>query len=160
MRRWGYRGECLDECLETAVRETCGPAGLDKRVAWLRKLIDRLGKLQPALMAELRAAADRGELFHEVALGYLDTNGERVEGSIDLLYRGGDGQWRILDYKTSRFETPAALKERLADYYPQVAAYAAATRGHLLSGHRLASYGLWFVVAGITVAWNNCPLLP
>lgn len=150
---WSYRGACPDALLAQAVRDTCGEHRLDERAAELRALLARLQATQPGLLGELRTAAARGELFHEVGIGYVDAAGTRVEGSIDLLYRGGDGQWHLLDYKTDRIDGAGTLEQRIADHHAQVAAYAESTRGRLLAGQQLASYGLWFVTAGTVATW-------
>ena len=56
-----------------------------------------------------------------------------VQGSIDLLWQDGDGQWHIVDYKTSRSihhtDTGTARRTLLARrYQPQLALYALAAR--------------------------------
>ena len=49
-----------------------------------------------------------------------------VEGIIDLLYRDNDGQLVILDYKSDRVDSAAAIEVKLDHYRLQGAAYAAA----------------------------------
>ena len=49
-----------------------------------------------------------------------------IEGIIDLLYLDHDGQMVILDYKSDRVDTDAAVQDKMDYYRWQGAAYAAA----------------------------------
>jgi len=150
---WGYHGACSDGLVARAVRHEFGEYRLDERVARVSSLLAWQRSAQPRLVAELEAAAARGEVFHEVAVGYLDETGAWIEGSIDLLYRDTRGSWSILDYKTSQVPDDAKLQEKIAEHHGQVAAYAAAARRLLPNGGELASYGLWFVSGGVVARW-------
>jgi ATP-dependent exoDNAse (exonuclease V) beta subunit len=83
---WSYREVCPPALVARAVRDLYGEARLDERTARVSALIERQRAAQPALVTELEAAAARGELHHEVAVGYVRDDGAWVEGSIDLLY--------------------------------------------------------------------------
>ena len=106
---WSYVGECTDAVIEHAVKDVVGDWRLAERVARIRQIVDGLAICQPALLAELRDASKRGELFHEVSVGYLREDGAWVEGVIDLLYRDAGGDWHVVDYKTDRVADDAAL---------------------------------------------------
>jgi ATP-dependent helicase/nuclease subunit A len=151
---WSFGGPWDPSIAETAVREAVGPACLAARAARVDEIVRALETGQPALVAELHAAADRGELFHEVDVGFLDAAGRRFEGAIDLLYRDSGGSWHVLDYKTSDIERAGKLGAKIAEYHPQVAAYAEALRGKLPGRASLTSYGLWFVEAGLVARWS------
>jgi ATP-dependent helicase/nuclease subunit A len=151
---WSFRGAWDPGIAERAVREAVGPARVEARAKRVDAIVRALEKAQPALVAELRASADRGELFHEVDVGFLDAAGHRFEGAIDLLYRDAAGRWHLLDYKTSELGREGKLEAKIAEYHPQVAAYEEALRGKLPGGASLASWGLWFVEAGVVVRWG------
>jgi ATP-dependent helicase/nuclease subunit A len=83
----------------------------------VKRLVERL--LADEVVARARAARRR---FVEVPLLFRDGDGALVEGKIDLLFEEGDGLV-IVDWKTDRVDSPAALAERTALYAPQLAAY-------------------------------------
>lgn len=151
---WSYSGSCERALIERAVRGEYGDYKLAERVERIAAIIAWLETSHPTLVADLRDAASRGELFHEVAVGHLREDGAWVEALVDLLYRDRAGAWHVLDYKTNRIPDEATLKARLADYHAQVAAYAEALRGRLPGGASVASYGLWFVTAGVVGRWG------
>ena len=79
----------------------------------------------PAVMAALRSP----QLWSEIPVAAsIDTPRGPVvmEGIIDLLYRDHDGQLVILDYKSDRVDSDAAVEVKLDHYRLQGAAYAAA----------------------------------
>ena len=79
----------------------------------------------PAVMAGLMAP----QLWSEIPVAAtIDTPRGPVvmEGIIDLLYRDHDGQLVILDYKSDRVDSAAAVEVKLDHYRLQGAAYAAA----------------------------------
>ena len=79
----------------------------------------------PAVIAGLRAP----QLWSEIPVAAtIDTPRGPVvmEGIIDLLYRDPDGQLVILDYKSDRVDSDAAVEVKLDHYRLQGAAYAAA----------------------------------
>jgi ATP-dependent helicase/nuclease subunit A len=150
---WSFRGGWDPALAATAVLDAVGPARLAARAARVDAVVRALAATQPALVEELAAAAERGDVFHEGDVGFLDAAGRRFEGKIDLLYRDRAGRWHVLDYKTSDLGRDGALAAKIAEYHPQVAAYADALRGKLPGGASLASHGLWFVEAGVVVRW-------
>lgn len=152
MQGWSYTGDCTRALVEQVVGEA-SPAVRKARVDRLAELVAVQAATQPALVDELRAAAARGDLFHEVDVGVPAGPGRRVEGAIDLLWRDQEGQWHVLDYKTSGVEAEGKLEEKTGAYWPQVHAYAEALRGRLPGGASVASVGLWFVGAGTVVRW-------
>ena len=79
----------------------------------------------PAVVVGLRAP----QLWSEISVAAsIDTPRGPVviEGIIDLLYRDHDGQLVILDYKSDRVDSDAAVEVKLDHYRLQGAAYAAA----------------------------------
>ena len=100
---------------------------------------------------EFHHAAARGDVHHELEIGHTGPDGGRVEGSVDLLYRAADGAWHVVDYKTNRVPDEQTLRRRIAAYYPQVRAYAAALDGRVDAP--VASHALWFVAAGVVARW-------
>jgi ATP-dependent exoDNAse (exonuclease V) beta subunit len=148
---WSYRGECTPDLVARAVRTTCGDARLGDRSARLAALVAMQRTTQPALVAELEAAAARGDVHHEVAVGYVREDGAWVEGSIDLLYRGADGAWHVVDYKTSQVPDEAKLRAKIAEHHGQVRAYAEAIGGRVPGP--VGSYALWFVSGGVVARW-------
>jgi ATP-dependent helicase/nuclease subunit A len=151
---WSYRGECSDVLVRKAVREVVGEWRLEERVARIRQLLDAQATCQPALLAELREASMRGELFHELSIGYLRPDGARVEGVIDLLFRDAGGSWHLVDYKTDRATDEDELRKRFEKYHGQVRAYADALAGQLPGGVRVESMRLWLVGAGVVARWG------
>ena len=79
----------------------------------------------PAVLAGLMAPQLWSEI--PVAASFETPRGVVViEGIIDLLYRDNDGQLVILDYKSDRVDSDAAVAAKLDHYRMQGAAYAAA----------------------------------
>ena len=78
-----------------------------------------------ALYAQMDAAAQR---LSEVPYSVLDADGRLDVGVIDALWRGKDGPWHLVEFKTDRIkdadEMAAQLQQR--DYANQVARYIAA----------------------------------
>lgn len=161
---WGYRSEPSDAQVRAAALTDLPPgADLAAREAWVRAVVRHALAGQPTLVAELRAAASAGRLFHEVGVlvprDPRDGAPGRWEGSIDLLWQDDGGAWHLLDYKAaeSRAEIKAEdpdLGHKVRHYHPQVAAYADALAGRLPGGAGLASWGLWFLKDGALVRWG------
>ena len=161
---WGYRGEMTGSAAQAAVDEigtsqTCRGA----QAAHVRAMVAHASRCQPGLVEELREARERGEMLHEVVLRLdlpIGAEGDRLEGSIDLLYRDRGGLWHLLDYKASEIEVDEEkagrrdLAARSHHYYPQVKAYADSVQRVLPAGERLATFGLWFVKDGSIVRWR------
>jgi ATP-dependent exoDNAse (exonuclease V) beta subunit len=157
MQFWSYAGECTDAVIEHAVKDVVGEWCLTERVARVRQVLDAQSTCQPALFAELRVASTRGELFHEVSVGYLRQDGAWVEGVIDLLYRDAGGDWHVVDYKTDRVADDTALHAKFEEYYPHVRAYADALNGQLPGGAVVKTIRLWMIGAGCVGSWTACP---
>ena len=134
-----HRLEGLDDAGRRAfVRGVLVEEGLDPEVLEQPAMtaIDRFRKSE--LWGELRAAGD--EVHAEVPFGEARDEGVR-RGVIDLVYRVGQGAWKVVDYKTHRGEGDSAM-ESLADRYAdQVAAYA--EHWERASGERVTERGLW-----------------
>jgi hypothetical protein len=90
MQGWSYTGDCTRALVEHVVGEA-SPAVRKARVDRLVELVAVQAAAQPALVDELRAAAARGDLFHEVDVGVPAAPGRRVEGAIDLIWRNQAG---------------------------------------------------------------------
>jgi len=161
MEQWGFRfdlgspGDCFDPgYLRAFAARFETRSGVDHAM-WLRKALE----LFPGhpLYPELRAAADRGELFHEVQVSALLPSdatlpgGLDVAGRIDLLFRDAAGRWCVIDYKETRKVTTAEELQGLKrDYGPQLSLYRAVLESWK-PGH-VGRLGLWLALAG-DVMW-------
>lgn len=113
-----------------------------------------LNALRAELCDELREAARRGTLYHELPITYLRSDTERVVGVIDLVWRDRRGALHLLDYKTG-FRVPTVAQpesEQLRHHYAQVAEY---RHGLELCGYEVASFGIWYVDAPCILRWCN-----
>lgn len=93
-------------------------------------------------------------VLREVPFMYR-TEKRTIHGVIDVLIQGQDGEWRLVDYKTSRAADPQAHARR---YYLQVGVYAAAAR-QFLNVSEIAVY-IHYIRSGTTVsvaadAWES-----
>lgn len=136
-----------------------GIGGATELAAQLLQQLYAGAQRHKALFAELAAAADRGDLFHEVriatAIGTdygIQPNAPRgyIEGQIDLLWRDASGGWHVLDYKSGAGSESAETSK----YQQQVRLYADATSALLPVGERVVDYGLWFVRLGVVTRWG------
>ncbi len=132
------RLEGLDEAaLRAFVRGVLAEEGLDPGALEEAAMtaIDRFRESE--LWGELRAAGD--EVHAEVPFG--EARGEGVRrGVIDLVYRVGEGAWKVVDYKTHRGEGDS-MESLAARYGDQVAAYS--EHWERASGERVTERGLW-----------------
>jgi hypothetical protein len=161
---WGFRGELADAVVARALEDVLPGAAQNQvhaRTQHVRALIEHACACQPGLLEELREAAGRGEVLHEVDMQAMVPAEEPtvVVGQIDLLYRGSDGAWHLIDYKSSEVEEEdpkkhKGLEDRIAEYYGQVREYAVRVVALLPAGQRLATFGLWFVKDGAVVRWK------
>ncbi len=129
---------------------------------WLTRCIERFAESD--LLAELRAARARNELFHEVdldalirspgqGLGLIQSPGsyDRISGRLDLLWRDKAGLWNVLDYKAShKVRSVAQMQDLQWEYGPQLLLYRKALerwrpRGEMIF---LGRFGLWLATAG------------
>lgn len=160
---WAWRNVPLEPLAEGAIRDVLPerevtaatfPARLVGDIEWVVEILRTAEERQPGLARELREAAARGDVVHEARV-QVDLGDQRIEGSIDLLWRDADGLWHLLDYKATETDavSAASIDARIAHYYPQVALYAQTVQGRLHGGGQLATYGLWFVREGRVVRW-------
>ncbi|NVB38481.1 UvrD-helicase domain-containing protein [Pseudenhygromyxa sp. WMMC2535] len=158
MERWNFEGDPpgangLDELARLHFPHHEAPARR-RVVHWLGRC---LGMVESAeLLVELRAARERGELFHEVEVDALvpaDAGDfdHRISGRVDLLWRGEDERWHVLDYKvTTKVRSRAQMEELQWEYGPQLLLYRKALAGWRPGGEaaRLGRFGLWLATAG------------
>ena len=114
----------LDPGIEHLAQESAKDYGVLDSAEDIARLANRALR-SSAVVAGLRAP----RLWSEIPVAAtIDTpRGPIVmEGIIDLLYRDHDGQLVILDYKSDRVDSEAAVEVKLDHYRLQGAAYAAA----------------------------------
>ena len=114
----------LDPGIEHLAQESAKDYGVSDSAGDIARLANRALR-SSAVVAGLRAP----RLWSEIPVAAtIDTpRGPIVmEGIIDLLYRDHDGQLVILDYKSDRVDSEAAVEVKLNHYRMQGAAYAAA----------------------------------
>ena len=115
----------MDPGIEQLSQNYAGDYGLSAAGAGDIARLANQALRSPAVVAGLRAP----QLWSEIPVAAsLDTPRGPVvmEGIIDLLYRDHDGQLVILDYKSDRVDSDAAVEVKLEHYRMQGAAYAAA----------------------------------
>ncbi|PRP97290.1 PD-(D/E)XK nuclease superfamily protein [Enhygromyxa salina] len=157
MERWDFEGDPpLSRELEPLVAITYPERpGVDRRriSSWLVRCVELFGD-DHALLAELRAARARGELFHEVDVDALvpdDARDHWISGRMDLLWRDADERWNVLDYKvTAKVRSRAQMQELQWEYGPQLLLYREALKRWRPRGElqRLGRFGLWLAPAG------------
>jgi len=93
--------------------------------AWLNRHEPVDSKLTRAAVAETRRILERfrthrlylemteSQLMHEVPYSVLK-DGQLRKGRIDALYRGGDGGWTLVEFKTTRIRNAEQLERYLA----------------------------------------------
>ena len=114
----------LDPGIEHLAQECAKDYGVSASAGDIARLANRALR-SPAVVAGLRAP----QLWSETPVAAtIDTlrGPVVIEGIIDLLYRDHDGQLVILDYKSDRVDSDAAVEVKLDHYRMQGAAYAAA----------------------------------
>jgi ATP-dependent helicase/nuclease subunit A len=124
LERWDGTGDgrtLLAQAVEREAREEGidpAPLGREAGALWERVAASDL----PALLREV------GPDGREVPV-LLEEGGVVWRGSLDLLYRGREGEWVVLDYKT---EDPGAdPRSRALQHLPQMRVYARAVAGVL-----------------------------
>lgn len=125
------------------------PRAADLELGWLEECLRRLEK--SPLGAEMAAAAQRGELWHEVPLNAsLQSAGPRpaqlLSGRIDALFRDAQGHWVVVDYKLVRSTDAAALVKK---YQPQLQAYRLVLEEAGLTP--VGRTGLWSAADGVAI---------
>lgn len=157
MERWNFEGEPprsreLEPLVGIHYRER-DPADRRRIVAWLLRCLELVGE-ETELLAELRAARERDQLFHEVDVEALVAEHDRdhwIGGRIDLLWCDASGRWNVLDYKvTAKVRSRAQMQELEWEYGPQLLLYQKALAGWRPQGQpvRLGRFGLWLATAG------------
>jgi len=157
MERWDFEGEPprADELepLVTASYTEREPGDRRRITTWLLRCLELFTNEQ-ALLAELRGARARDELFHEVDIEALIPEPERdhwIRGRIDLLWRDTEGRWNVLDYKvTAKVRSRAQMQELEWEYGPQLLLYQKALERWRPQGEPapLGRFGLWLATAG------------
>ncbi len=112
-----------------------------RRYAWEENIIDEAeNRRAVSELFRLIQQILKSDLFDQIAraqevyreLPFVYRAGEReVNGVIDLLMRGGDGAWRLVDYKTGWLGLPMSSERLRRDarrYHLQMGIYAAAVR--------------------------------
>ena len=149
-------GAAVHRMLESAV--TGRLEGLDAAAlgAYVRSVLEEegldAGELEEAALSAIRRfrssaiwsevqAAGR-DVYAEVPFGQALEDGVR-RGVIDLVYRVGEGAWKVVDYKThgGAREGDAAVEGLAARYAEQVAAYA--EHWERVTAERVTERGLW-----------------
>jgi ATP-dependent helicase/nuclease subunit A len=157
MEAWDFAGEPprsrdLEPLVATSFAEREG-AELRRITTWLLRCVELFAD-DHELLAELRAARERDELFHEVDVEALVPEAERdhwISGRIDLLWRSDDRRWNVLDYKvTSKVRSRAQMQELEWEYGPQLLLYQKALERWRPRGEavELGRFGLWLATAG------------
>lgn len=98
----------------------------------LEALREELAAMLDTLRGSPLLAALRGASRTLRELDFLmDVDSLRLRGQIDLLLRGADGAWQIVDYKSDRLNPDETWADRAGKYVLQLQAYALAAEGHL-----------------------------
>ena len=129
-----------DSALRAYVRSLLEEAGLDAEGLEEAGLTAIRSFRSSAIWSEVQAAGQ--EVYSEVPFGQARGGGVR-RGVIDLVYRVGEGAWKVVDYKThgGARAGAAAVEGLKARYADQVAAYA--EHWEEASGERVTERGLW-----------------
>jgi ATP-dependent exoDNAse (exonuclease V) beta subunit len=160
MELWGFgaTGRPMEEALAAEALDATdlgAESSRPARCAWLLEMAAKIQSANSDLLAELRAAAAAGNVYHEVPLRFDRSVGARVEGTIDLLWKD-DAGWHLLDYKAgSNYphgtgDEPLRHKN-LRKHYAQVSLYVEGLC-KCLPGP-LLDLGVWYVSAGLAVRW-------
>lgn len=150
MEHWGCKAEQFPSAaVMRRLATQYVPATGNLELGWLEDCLRRLEK--SPLGAEMTAAAERGELWHEVPLdALLQAAGPRsaqlLSGRIDALFRDTQGQWVVVDYKLVRSTDAAALVRK---YQPQLQAYRLVLEEAGLTP--VGRTGLWSAADGVAI---------
>lgn len=146
---WGMKGAQPSATALLALARSQLPVNETFDVAWLATCLDRLGG--SPLGKEMAAAAERGELLHEVpvevALGPrgTKTTEQLLRGRIDVLFRDANGHWVVVDYKL----TSKGPEDAIAEYAAQLRAYGDALEAANLTP--VGRLGLWLATSAQAV---------
>jgi ATP-dependent helicase/nuclease subunit A len=152
LRHWRFPGDAgLDELLraEALMEGLVDQAEREVTLAQAKEILGRF-RADPRC-GEITSAPERR---HEVPYSILGDSGLPVMGVIDLIYRGRDRAWRIVDFKTDDIQNDAQFLELMKKYSGQVIRYR--ENFQRLSGHSGEAW-LCFLNYGSTVRWEQIP---
>ena len=151
--------ELLVEALERAKFDVSDDGRTSRAIYDLRQLIDK-ARENLRQFNGLSEAAERGDVFHEVAVRFIDPGtGDLLVGDVDLVWRDADRAYHVVDYKTgsnhpvAKGDEDPLAHDGLQKHFAQVAAY---TRGLAsVLETPVVDFGLWYVPAGLVVRWTG-----
>jgi ATP-dependent exoDNAse (exonuclease V) beta subunit len=94
------------------------------------------------------------ERCHEIPYSLLGDNDLPSTGVIDLVYRGTDSTWNIVDFKTDDIQDDAQFSQLLGQYSKQIVRYRESFQR--LLGQSAESW-LCFLNYGSNVRWERIP---
>jgi ATP-dependent exoDNAse (exonuclease V) beta subunit len=130
---------------EAAVREAGMPAGADAAKLAVT-VAEAVGRFWRSDLGHRLAKAPPADIHREMPL-VLRVGQTEVGGKIDLLFRGSDGAWELVDYKSGRPE-PDKAANAAAAYGLQLGLYAMAASRWL--GSPIARWSVYFDGSGVT----------
>ena len=148
--RWRFPGDAgLEELLraEALMEGLVDQAERDVTIAQAKELLSRF-RADPRY-GEIDSAPERR---HEIPYSRQLDNGLPSTGVIDLLYRGTDRKWHIVDFKTDDVQGDAQFSQLIEQYSKQVVRYREAVRQ--LLGQSAESW-LCFLNYGRQVQWER-----
>lgn len=148
MEAWNFTGPRpgAEQC--AAIAERLLPGTGEAHGNWLAECVRLIDESQ--LGKELKNAAARGALFHEVPVDVLTAESFRIRGSIDVLFQDESGRWCVLDYKlTRKVTTETELRQVQSKYAGQLMLYHRALS--LWSDGKPGRIGLWLAPAGMAM---------
>jgi len=138
LRRWVSP---QDPALEGLLEHLAFEEGLVDQGQRRRAMLESQKLLRRFWDDPLRGRIDRAEeRHHELSYTLSLPQGGMDIGTIDLLYRDGDG-WTIIDFKTDELRDEEALQKAVEDYRPQLMRYKRAVQDLLnRSNHALICF--------------------
>jgi len=121
----------------------------DETIAQAKELLNRFRA--DARFVDIDSSAERR---HEIPYTLLGDNDLPSMGVIDLVYRGTDSTWHIVDFKTDDIQDDAQFSQLIEQYSKQVVRYREAVQQ--LHGQSAESW-LCFLNYGSTVRWERIP---
>jgi len=152
IRRWRFPGDAgLDELLraEALMEGLVDQEERDETIAQAKELLNRFRA--DARFVDIDSSAERR---HEIPYTLLGDNDLPSMGVIDLVYRGTDSTWHIVDFKTDDIQDDAQFSQLIEQYSKQVVRYREAVQQ--LHGQSAESW-LCFLNYGSTVRWERIP---
>ena len=119
----------------------------DATIAQAKELLNRLRA--DARFVDMDSTAERR---HEIPYSILGDSGLPSMGVIDLIYRGGDLQWNIVDFKTDDIQDDAQFLQLIEQYSKQIVRYRESFQR--LLGQSAESW-LCFLNYGSNVRWER-----